>query len=260
MAARKRQYYRNWYQEWKRDEEEEKLNRIYELGIPHQYTVDPSQYKANHQLSRQTASNNRQSLKRRQQNQTMDLSLTGENTGVDVLRGLLIGLPLVLVLVTVLYVGGIIPLDTIQSLFGISTVSPVDEYLTQYDELMTLHNEINTAITSHLKLKDFSQNYKQELQTLQQNITTKTNSVTEQKNEDAANLNQLLAYKLLSLNKMIELVVNSEELTTEVSNYYDQFVTDQNEVGTKIVSALTTMLDSHNVKYNKQVNGVIQIK
>ena len=256
MAARKRQYYRNWYQEWKRDEEEEKLNRIYESGMPHQYTVDPSQYKANHQLSHQTASHNRQSPKHRQQNQTMDVSLTG----VDVLRGLLIGLPLVLVLVTVLYVGGIIPSDAIQSLFGISAVSPVDDYLTQYDELMTLHNEINTTITSHLKLKDFSPNYKQELQTIQQNITTKTNSVTEQENKGAANLNQLLAYKLLSLNKMIELVVKNEELTTEVSDYYDQFVMDQNEVGTKIVSALTTMLDSHNVKYTKQVNGVIQIK
>lgn len=260
MAAKKRQFYRNWYQEWKREEEEEALKQLEEMTKYENSLVDRTQYRANHELSRQYANGGKPSSSSAKAKGTIDLSLSGENTGADIVRGLLIGLPLVLVLVTILYTSGVIPPEKIQGLFGISTVSPVEDYLTQYDELMTLHNNINYQLTAHLKAGDFSESYKQELQTLQQTITDKTNALSQTSDQNFSNLNQLLSYKLLSLNKMIDLILNHQELSTEVSSYYDQFVTDQNQVGTQIVSALTGVLDQYKVGYTKQVNGSIQIK
>ncbi|MFR1836221.1 MAG: hypothetical protein ACLSXM_08285, partial [Turicibacter sanguinis] len=59
---------------------------------------------------------------------------------------------------------------------------------------------------------------------------------------------------------MVELVIANESMTSEVSDYYSQFVTDQNQVGTQITSELTSLLDQQNIKYVKQVNGTIEIK
>ena len=41
---------------------------------------------------------------------------------------------------------------------------------------------------------------------------------------------------------------------------YNQFVSDQNEVGDQIVLALTSILDENDINYTKQINGAIQIK
>ena len=260
MAAKKRQFYRNWYQEWKREEEEAALKQLEEMTKYEESLVNRTQYRANHELRRQYVSGGKTSSPSTKPKGMIDLSLSGENPGADILRGLLIGLPLVLVLVTILYTSGVIPQEKIQGLFGISTVNPVDDYLTQYDELMTLHNEINNQLTSHLKIGDFSETYKQELQTLKQQITDKTNTLAQVSDQDFSNLNQLLSYKLLSLTQMIDLILNHQELSAEVSSYYDQFVTDQNQVGSQIVTALTGVLDQYNVTYTKQVNGSLQIK
>ena len=123
-----------------------------------------------------------------------------------------------------------------------------------------MHNEVNQQLTSHLKLNDFSDSYKQELQTIQQNIEIKTTGISEGADESFSNLNRLLSYKLASLNQMVELVIANESMTSEVSDYYSQFVTDQNQVGTQITSELTSLLDQQNIKYVKQVNGTIEIK
>ena len=220
MSTRKRKYYRNWYQEWKLEEELEEGKQLYEKP-----RIDPTQYKANH-----------------------------------VLRGILVGLPLVIVLVTILYASGVIPQEKLLGLFGVNSVSPITTYLTEYDELMSMHNEVNQQLTSHLKLNDFSDSYKQELQTIQQNIEIKTTGISEGADESFSNLNRLLSYKLASLNQMVELVIANESMTSEVSDYYSQFVTDQNQVGTQITSELTSLLDQQNIKYVKQVNGTIEIK
>ena len=87
------------------------------------------------------------------------------------------GLPLVIVLVTILYASGVIPQEKLLGLFGVNSVSPITTYLTEYDELMSMHNEVNQQLTSHLKLNDFSDSYKQELQTIQQNIEIKTTGI-----------------------------------------------------------------------------------
>lgn len=109
--------------------------------------------------------------------------------GADVLRGILVGLPLVIVLVTILYASGVIPQEKLLGLFGVNSVSPITAYLTEYDELMSMHNEVNQQLTSHLKLNDFSDSYKQELQTIQQNIEIKTTGISEGADESFSNLN-----------------------------------------------------------------------
>lgn len=251
MGTKKRKYYRNWYQEWKLEQELEESKQQYE-----KQRIDPTQYKANHELSRQYAGYGQTS----KSSQTMNVSLSKENIGADVLRGILVGLPLVIVLVTVLYVGGVIPQDKLLGLLGTNTTNPITVYLTEYDELMSLHNQVNQSLTSHLKTNDFSQVYKQELQTIKAEIENKTNALGKQSDESFTNLNRLLSYKLLSLNQMVDIVIANSQLTSEVSDSYTQFVTDQNQVGTQITSEVTSLLDKQNISYVKQVNGTIEIK
>ena len=59
---------------------------------------------------------------------------------------------------------------------------------------------------------------------------------------------------------MITKVSSSESVTDEVTQMYNQFVSDQNEVGDQIVLALTSILDENDINYTKQINGAIQIK
>ena len=73
-------------------------------------------------------------------------------------------------------------------------------------------------------------------------------------------MGRLLNLKLMSLDQLINQVTSSESVTEEITQSYNQFVSDQNEVGNQIVLALTKILDDNNIKYTKQVNGSIQIK
>lgn len=251
MPTKKRKYYRNWYQEWKLEEELEQGKQQYE-----KQRINPTQYKANHELSRQYAGYGQNP----KPSHAPNISLSKENMGADVLRGILVGLPLVIVLVTILYVGGVIPQEKILGLLGMNSTNPITLYLTEYDELMSLHNQINQSLTDHLKTNDFSSTYKQQLQVIQQDIETKTKHLGEQSDELFSNLNRLLSYKLVSLNQMVDIVIANDKLTSEVSNSYTQFVTDQNQVGTQITSEVTSLLDKQNINYVKQVNGTIEIK
>ena len=79
-----------------------------------------------------------------------DINLSNQNQFSDILRGLLVGLPLVVVLLTLLYAGGVIPQETVNRLFGMTTTSPVTEYIQQYDELIVLHNNINQSLSEHI--------------------------------------------------------------------------------------------------------------
>ena len=73
-------------------------------------------------------------------------------------------------------------------------------------------------------------------------------------------MGRLLNLKLMSLDQLINQVTSSESVTEEITQSYNQFVSDQNEVANQIVLALTSLLDNNNIKYTKQVNGSIQIK
>ena len=73
-------------------------------------------------------------------------------------------------------------------------------------------------------------------------------------------MSRLLNLKLTSLEQLITQVTNSGSVTEEVTATYNQFVSDQNEVGNQIVLALTSILDNNKIQYTKQVNGSIQIK
>lgn len=73
-------------------------------------------------------------------------------------------------------------------------------------------------------------------------------------------MGRLLNLKLTSLNQLMGKLEGSESLTEEVKQAYNQFVSDQNEVGNQIVLALTNLLDANKIPYTKEVNGAIQIK
>lgn len=189
-----------------------------------------------------------------------DINLSKQNQFSDTLRGILVGLPLVVVLLTLLYATGAIPQDKVDALFGISTASPVSEYIKQYDELMVLHNNINQNLSEHIMNNNISPVYIQELKTQQQTIINKTQQLLSTNDESLSEMGRLLNLKLMSLDQLITKVSSSESVTDEVTQMYNQFVSDQNEVGDQIVLALTSILDENDINYTKQINGAIQIK
>lgn len=267
MGTKNKSYYRNWYQHWK-EEEQEKLERSMNEVQAYQHSVEPIQYKANHELSRQYAGYAQSAHRKsqspysatRRKSQMADINLSNQNQFSDVLRGLLVGLPLVVVLLALLYAGGVIPQETVDRLFGMNTTSPVTEYIEQYDELMVLHNDINKSLSEHIGANNITSTYIQELKSQQQNIVSKTQELLDNQGEDFSEMGRLLNLKLMSLDQLINQVASSESVTEEVTESYNQFVSDQNEVGNQIVLALTSLLDDNNIKYTKQVNGSIQIK
>ncbi len=78
--------------------------------------------------------------------------------------------------------------------------------------------------------------------------------------DNFSEMGRLLNLKLTSLNQLMSKLEGSESLTEEVKQAYNQFVSDQNEVGNQIVLALTNLLDANKIPYTKEVNGAIQIK
>ena len=78
--------------------------------------------------------------------------------------------------------------------------------------------------------------------------------------DNFSEMGRLLNLKLTSLNQLMGKLEGSESLTEEVKQAYNQFVSDQNEVGNQIVLALTNLLDANKIPYTKEVNGAIQIK
>ena len=147
-----------------------------------------------------------------------------------------------------------------------TTTSPVTEYIEQYDELMVLHNNINKSLSEHIGANNITPTYLQELKSQQQNIINKTQELLANKDESFSEMGRLfrsgrlLNLKLMSLDQLINQVTSSESVTEEITQSYNQFVSDQNEVANQIVLALTSLLDNNNIKYTKQVNGSIQIK
>lgn len=271
MGTKNKTYYRNWYQHWKEEDQEkqEKLEQsLNELRVYQNYNVENVQYKANHDLSRQslgqTHSKRRCSSSpyssTRKKSQVADINLSKQTQFSDALRGILVGLPLVVVLLTLLYATGAIPQDKVDALFGISTASPVSEYIKQYDELMVLHNNINQNLSEHIMNNNISPVYIQELKTQQQTIINKTQQLLSTNDESLSEMGRLLNLKLMSLDQLITKVSSSESVTDEVTEMYNQFVSDQNEVGDQIVLALTNILDENDINYTKQINGAIQIK
>ena len=271
MGTKNKTYYRNWYQHWKEGDQEkqEKLEQsLNELRVYQNYNVENVQYKANHDLSRQSIGQPHSKHRRssspysstRKKSQVADINLSKQNQFSDTLRGILVGLPLVVVLLTLLYATGAIPQDKVDALFGISTASPVSEYIKQYDELMVLHNNINQNLSEHIMNNNISPVYIQELKTQQQTIINKTQQLLSTNDESLSEMGRLLNLKLMSLDQLITKVSSSESVTDEVTEMYNQFVSDQNEVGDQIVLALTNILDENDINYIKQINGAIQIK
>ena len=72
----------------------------------------------------------------------------------------------------------LLPQESVNRLFGISTTSPVTEYIEQYDQLMVLHNNINQSLSNHITNNTIDDAYLQELKTQQQNIRTQTQNLT----------------------------------------------------------------------------------
>lgn len=268
MSTKNKTYYRNWYQQWREEEqlklEQQTMNEV----RSYQYTVDANQYRANHDLGRKntgyTHTMNRKSQSPYQANkkrtQMADITLSGQNSFADVLRGILVGIPLVVVVLTVLYVGGILPQESVNQFLGLSTNNVVTDYINQYDELMLLHNEVNQSLSEHMSANNFSTIYLEELKEKQKNITTKTQELVATEGEEFSEMGRLLNLKLTSLNQLITKLEGNESVTEEVMQAYNQFVSDQNEVGNQIVLSLTNLLDTNKIPYTKEVNGAIKIK
>ena len=107
---------------------------------------------------------------------------------------------------------------------------------------------------------NFSSVYLQELKEKQNQIAVKTQEIMATEGDNFSEMGRLLNLKLTSLNQLMSKLEGSESLTEEVKQAYNQFVSDQNEVGNQIVLALTNLLDANKIPYTKEVNGAIQIK
>ena len=92
MGIKNKTYYRNWYQQW-REEEQIRLEKqsTNELRT-YQYNVDTTQYRANHDLGRKnvgyTRNNHRKSQspyqKTRKGNQMADITISTQNSFEDI--------------------------------------------------------------------------------------------------------------------------------------------------------------------------------
>lgn len=262
MSDNKRSYYRNWYQHWQMEKaEEEKLQAMKyysemqeEEALPH---LDIEVYRANHELSRKNAgpsSSNR-------------IVNSGETRGIrdkanangEIFRKVMIVFPLVLVVLTFMYSVGFIPQTLVDQFLNGGKQSSVMTYIALHDEIMVLHNEINLNLERHVPNENLTSEFQQELNEQYERVLQQTEMLMEQTGRTFANLNRLWSLKVTSLNEMVSSVLNQEEVTPEVLDYYHQFVEDQNEIGKQITLALTNLLFDHNIEYIERANGDIEL-
>ncbi|MGL4372376.1 MAG: hypothetical protein ACRCS6_01245, partial [Turicibacter sp.] len=168
MPAKKRTYYRNWYQETLGSDYRKSGHKEYDSTTYRSpslvSTVDPTQYKANHTLRPSTTPYSpyaQKSYTPPKRQGTMELSLGSETPGSDILRGIMLGIPLLCAIFVMMYSFGLLPSQSTQPTLAMNI--ELSEYVTQYEELITLHNAVNTTVRDHLKSEDFSSLYKSEL-------------------------------------------------------------------------------------------------
>ncbi len=248
MHNKKKAYYRNYYQENLARREAQ-----YERTQMRPYsTVDSTRYKANHQ--------HQQPLRQpRHQKDTMELSLHTDSTGSDMLRGLALGLPLLIGIVVVMYATGLFTVPTVEetlvSTYGENSVS----YLTDYDALVTTQNKMNELIAVNIKQADSSTVAKAELANYVSQIQTLTKKLDDYDIESFNRLGSLFELSLLSVNTLVD-VINQAEVSDEtIDSTYAQFVMDQNSVGTQIVTELETLLKAANISVEKGMGGKLEL-
>ncbi|HAX72667.1 MAG TPA: hypothetical protein DCY20_04015 [Firmicutes bacterium] len=271
MQNQKKTYYRNWYAQYQQEDQKRSAERqaqeAYYRSANAVSNVDPTQYKANHdyrasyspQQSRQSprqapkGSYEQRGYKPSSRESTMELSLN-ESMGSDMLRGLLVGLPLLIGVFVIMYAMGILP--EINAEPSYAAYPELVTYADQYETLMSTYNSVNQSIRERINTQDFSSFFKSELGKQQVTLQTATTTLTTQTDTRYQELNRLLGLKLTSLNNMVTAFVAAEEVTPELSQAYEEFMRDQNELATQITQALTTLLTDYDVNYEKVVGGI----
>ena len=271
MKESKKTYYRNWYQHWQQEKDEEEkikaMKYFSEMQVEQDDSLDIEVYKPGYDRSllnsNQMVSSNlnerQESFNERQQGVHREV-VRKSNTSGDVVRGLLLGLPLLLVIATLLYATGIIPQETVNRLFGVGGNSPVIAYIEIHDEVMILHNEINQSLVNHIPENLVTSEFRAELQAKHTMVQEQTARLLEESNAVFANMNRLWTLKLASLDEMVNYILTNDEVTPEVLTYFNQFVSDQNDIGEQISLALSNLLSDNEIDYIQLSTGNIEIR
>jgi len=263
MIESNRSYYRNWYQHWQLEKEKEEKLQAMKYFSEKEQTIQLDEYRANHEINRQYtyggSKRHYAHIGQKISHQKINSRANNRKSNGEIFRGLLIGLPAVVVVLTLLYSVGVIPQDVVDRLLIGNEATAVMTYIGQHGEVMILHNEINHSLEKTIANQSISGEFQQELQVKHQLVQEQTELLMGDYDIDISNLNRLWQLKLTSLNEMVTYLLANEEITSETVTYYDQFVEDQNEIGEQISLALSQLLEEHHINYVQQMNGNIEL-
>jgi len=264
MKEIKRTYYRNWYQHWQQEKEEEEkikaMKYFSDLEVEGEQPFELDIYRPKYEVNLQDNQELQQILLDGKSEGVSHEVIRKSNASGELVRNLLIGLPLVLVLATALYAAGIIPQEMVNQIFNPGMESTLVTFISNHDEVMILHNEINQTLENHILNNQITTEFQQEIQTKHSLVQQETDLFMEQSTAISSDMNRLWALKMLSLNQMVTYVLENDEVTQDVLDYYTQFVQDQNEIGEQISLALSNLLVENNVNFIQLPTGDMEIQ
>ena len=175
----------------------------------------------------------------------------------DIFRGLIVGLPVVFVLLAILYGTGLIPQENLSRLFQRNDPAIV-LYMQNHDQLMAAHNEFNQLIANHVVNGTLSPEVAASLQVDYNQIQLDTQSLMLEHSEKA-DMTRLWNFKLQSLGQMMTALMTQQQVNEEVIATFNQFVSDQNDIGAEFSRSLSVLLDENNIRFNQLPGGGLSI-
>ncbi|MCL1950636.1 MAG: hypothetical protein FWF59_13000 [Turicibacter sp.] len=296
MNAPKRNYYRNWYQQWqeekKLEEKDQAMKYFSEMGVMvgqgegesqlysrqgqifqkvaggyaeagfgepqgHYDNFNPGQFgqqgvemdadELAYQNYRRQSQGSKKMLSKRQSRQLQDIG-----------KGLLMGLPIVLLLLVILYAFDFIPQAAVNRfLMG---DDPVVVATTQaHSQLMEDFNSFNQQIASHITGGTLSPETAAQLQGDYTLLQANVEAFIAQ-NEGQPSLTRPWSLKLQSLGQMMGAINAYQQVNNSVIDTYNQFVADQNDIGDELTRALSEVLTDNNIPFTQLPGGGISIR
>jgi len=176
----------------------------------------------------------------------------------DMVRGILIGLPVVIVMLVALSAAGVISPVGFLGIFS-SNDPAIVAYAEAHNALMLEHNALNQSIFEHVSNQTLSEATAATLQNDYQNIQTKSQALMAE-HAELTSMTRLWSLKLQSLEQMMLAIGSQQQANETVIAAFNQFVDDQNDIGTEMSRALSEFLSENNVDFTQQPGGGLVIQ
>jgi len=286
MIEQKRSYYRNWYQQWQEEKKQEekaqamkyftqmeeenhhlmnpgpagqlyvRQGQVFQKGPemahgPMDYEarhddVEPPHHEAPYYEEYQPEMEYGPRMPQGRTQTRNNLSKKQMRKLQDVLRGLMLGLPVVIILLAVLYMADMLPANMLGGIFSHNDPTVV-AYIESHDSLMSQHNALNQSIASHITGGTLSPEVIATLQNEYGNLQTATNALLTDPS-GISSMNRLWSLKLQSLGQMMAIFETHQQVDDVVIATFNQFVSDQNDIGTELTNGLNGLITEHNIQ------------